>query len=68
MHMHSNIVQTIIILCCCRIPERLVFIGSMVVMAMGFVVWLPYAGHPKIGKYTHTCTHTIRCLLPNSTC
>ena len=34
----------------CRIPERLVFMGGMVIMAMGFVVWLPYAGHPTIGE------------------
>ena len=37
-------------LCYCRIPERLVFIGGMVIMAMGCAVWLPYAGHPKMGE------------------
>ena len=46
-----------------RIPERMVFMGGMIIMAMGFLIWLPYAGHPTIGELVGMCMFILMELL-----
>ena len=32
-----------------RVPERVMFIGTLFTMALGLIVWIPYGpGHPDV--------------------